>query len=214
MITDYRNRHRGQTAVIIGTGPSLRAVPRSFLESYFTFGQNKCYLNKPPLEHFTPTYYVTSDPDHDIDRIAVDSMNCVKFTRENTGFRNTNEFRVERIKTFSKHPDMFVYEGYSVTFISLQLAYYMGFVTVLLVGCDHGYTPYKAGVEKDPNHYADDYEGKTNFDPRALAKGEREIPASMEMARIAYESDGRRVINLTPNSNLKVFPMGRLEDWI
>lgn len=212
MISHFQNRHMGQTGVIIGTGPSLRSVPIAFLSEYPTFGQNKCWL--PPLHEFTPTYYVTSDPDNDIDRAKVDALNCEKFTRRGTGFKNAHEFDLTRNKIFSMRPDVCVHEGYSVTFISLQLAYFMGFSTVLLVGVDHRYTPYKIGMEKDPNHYSDEYDGKTNFDPRSLEKGEREIPASMELARRAYEASGRRVINLSEGSALKVFERGKVEDFI
>ena len=214
MISDFKNRHHGETCIIIGNGPSLRYVPRSFIEAFITFGQNKCYLNAPPLVNFTPNYYVTSDPDNDIDRSIVDKMPCVKFTKEGSGFINTHEFRLTREHIFSKHPDIVLYEGYSVTYISLQLAYYMGFTTVLLIGVDHRYKPYDASKEHDPNHYTRKYKGKTDFDPEALAKGELYIAEAMLLAKTTYENDGRRIINLTQGSNLKVFQIDNINNWI
>ena len=53
-----RNRHKGDTALVIGNGPSLNDVPLEFLTRYKSFGTNRIYL----LDGFTPTYYVAVDP--------------------------------------------------------------------------------------------------------------------------------------------------------
>jgi Uncharacterized protein conserved in bacteria len=217
VISHFRNRHLGETGLIIGNGPSLQFIPRPFIDAYPSFGQNKCYLNKPPLVDFTPSYYVTSDPDKDIDYDAVMKYTCPKFLKEGLlkhGGEFVHEFKLTREHIFSKHPDIVLYEGYSVTFISLQLAYYMGFNTVLLIGVDHRYIPYNSETEKDPNHYHSDYNGKTDFDAKALAKGEKYILESMLLAKIAYENDGKKIINLTDNSNLKVFEFDSVENWM
>lgn len=215
MISHFRNRHLGETGLIIGNGPSLQFIPRPFIDAYPNFGQNKCYLNKPPLVDFTPNYYVTSDPDNDIDYDAVKKYKCAKFLREGLdGGEFCHYFKLTREHVFSKHPEIALYEGYSVTFISLQLAYYMGFHTVLLIGVDHRYVKYNPEIEADPNHYTSDYNGKTDFDPKALAKGEKYILESMLLAKLAYENDGKRIVNLTPNSNLKIFEMDSVQNWM
>jgi len=134
-------------------------------------------------------------------------MSCVKFTREGTGFINTHEFKTTISRIFSKRPDITVYEGYSVTYISLQLAYYMGFTTVLLVGCDHRYK------QNEENHFVDGYGDAMNWNERSLAKGEGGIIEAMIMARIEYEKDNRRIINLTQDSNLKVFEIDNINNW-
>jgi hypothetical protein len=59
---------------------------------------------------------------------------------------------------FSKNIDNFVVLGGTVTYVLFQLAYYMGFTTLLLLGVDHNYPvagtfpggqPFVAG-KKDP----------------------------------------------------------------
>ena len=214
MISDFKDKHAGDTCIIIGNGPSLRLVLRPFIDSYVTYGQNKCYLNEPPLVNFTPDYYVTSDPDGDIDHSIVDNMPCVKFTKKGLGFINAHEFILTRKHIFSTRPDIELYEGYSVSFVSLQLAYYMGFTTVLLVGVDHRYKPYNPETEDDPNHYTKEYKGKTDFNEKALAKGALYINESMILANEAYKRDGRRIVNLTENSNLKMFEFDSIENWM
>ena len=51
-----RDKHKGETCVVIANGPSLADVPNEFLEPYITFGVNKIWLKE-----FSPTYYVTTD---------------------------------------------------------------------------------------------------------------------------------------------------------
>lgn len=212
MISDFKDKHLGETCIIIGNGPSLNLVPKSFLNSYKTFGQNKIYL----MEDFTPSYYVLTDPSNipAEEFKLIDNLDCPKFIRYGWFFKNENEFRLTRNKIFQKDFTKEIYEGYSVTFVSLQLAYYMGFSTVLLVGVDHRYTPYDSSKELDPNHFHSRYHGITNWSKSSLEKGAIEIPKSMLLAKEAYESDNRKIINLTDNSELKVFEFGKLEDWI
>lgn len=216
MISHFKNRHLGQTCIIIGNGPSLKLIPRPFLDSLPTFGQNKCYLNEPPLVDFTPTFYVTSDPDKDIDYYPVSLLKCDKFVKLGLMLpkHNVHTFVLTPRHIFSFHPDIEVYEGYSVTFISLQLAYYFGFSTVLLVGVDHKYIKYNPDLEPDPNHYTDKYQGKTDFSPESLKKGDRFIKEAMILANIAYINDGRRIVNLNRDSNLRVFEFDDVENWM
>jgi len=208
MISDFKNRHLGDTCIIVGNGRSLNLIPRDFLDLYPTFGQNAIYL----MRDFSPTYYVAADPSN-LDANEINNIKCPKFVREGSGLDNCHEFRLTRQHIFSKHPDIVLYEGYSVTFVSLQLAYYMGFTTVLLVGVDHRYIPYDIDKESDPNHFIDTYGGITDWSPQSLAKGAKFIVEAMLLAKVAYENDGRRIINLTQGSNLKVFQIDNINNW-
>ena len=49
-----KNRHKGETALVIGNGPSLSDMPLGFLTMYHSFGTNRIYL----LDGFMPDYYV------------------------------------------------------------------------------------------------------------------------------------------------------------
>ena len=58
------------------------------------------------------------------------------------------------------------WEGNTVTMVAIQLAYYMGFSEVYLLGVDHSYqfngTPHaeQLSTGDDPNHFAPNYFGK------------------------------------------------------
>lgn len=205
MISDFKDTFPGGCCIIIGNGPSLDTVPREFLYQYPTFGQNKIYV---ALEGFTPTFYVTSDSDNVIDHDQIDRLECIKFTKRGLGFKGSNEFKLTARKCFSYHPEIEMYEGYSVTYISLQLAYYMGFETVLLVGVDHRYEKGKN------NHAGSGYGDAMRWDAHSLEKGEREINRSMGMAEGAYRNAQRRIINLNPTSRMKIFEFGNISEWM
>ena len=120
------------------------------------------------------------------------------------------------IPGFSREPEKWIYEGHTVTYVCLQLAYYMGFTTVLLVGVDHKFEfEGKPNDEvtsngDDVNHFHPDYFGEN------VRWNNPDLYRSMQsyrMANLVYEHDGRKIVNLTPGSDLDVFEKGRIKEW-
>jgi hypothetical protein len=119
---------------------------------------------------------------------------------------------------FSLHPERAVYEGYTVSYVNLQLAHWMGFSRALLIGVDHrwivpkDHEPTLAFTRRgpDPNHFCDQYipEGMSVlYSPEGL----RHATKAYGLAQEQYRRDQKmQVLNCTPGSALKVFPMG---DW-
>jgi hypothetical protein len=102
-----------------------------------------------------------------------------------------------------------VFEGSTVTYVALQLAYHMGFDEVILIGVDHNFaTQGRANVTvvsegADPNHFAPDYFGKGfRWQLPDLEASEQ----AYRMAKEAFEADGRRVLDATVGGKLTVFP--------
>jgi hypothetical protein len=117
---------------------------------------------------------------------------------------------------FSFDPKNWIYEGGTVTYVALQLAYFMGFKTILLVGLDHYYQytglPNEEVVMEgnDTNHFVGNYfPPGTKWNNPDLVQSE----ISYTEARRVFEEDGRRIINLTPNSGESVFEKGELKDY-
>ena len=91
----------------------------------------------------------------------------------------------------------------------MQLAYFMGFEEVVLVGVDHYFTtqgePHAVvvGTGEDPNHFDPDYFGKGfKWQLPDLVGSE----LAYIRARRVFEADGRRVIDATVGGKLQVFP--------
>jgi hypothetical protein len=215
------NKHEGETAVIIGNGPSLDDTPLEKLgDKYTTFGANKIYLYP-----FTPNYYFCVDQDmlHD----------CVPWLMQND-YDPDNIFLPRHIPFsgriglnvviepgFSLNPIRKVVLGGTVTFVEMQIALFMGFETVLLVGCDHRYPktahdgkPGSKFIAKgeDPDHFGSEYfePGKMYNRPELDAVAKHTYPT----AKIAFEQRGGKIINLTPDTALEVFEKDTWENWL
>jgi len=208
------NTQWGQTALIVCNGPSLKDVPREFLQKYQTFGFNNIFL----LPGFVSTYYVCCNPLVIVQsKEMIKSYECpMKFIREGYGFTNDYEIAMwDNPDKFSIDASINVVEGHSVTHIALQIAYFLGFRTILIVGCDHRFIydglPDKFNVMRgdDPNHFSPDYfKGQVWNNPNLEKSAE-----SFKAAKFFYEKDGRRIVNLTPGTALDVFEKDDIANW-
>jgi hypothetical protein len=101
-----------------------------------------------------------------------------------------------------------VWEGATVTYVALQLAYYMGFDPVILIGVDHSFTS-----QGQPNStVVSEGDDRDHFHAGYFGKGFRwQLPdldtseVGYAMARQAFEADGRRVLDATVGGRLQVF---------
>lgn len=206
--------HNGETCLIIGNGPSLRNVPPDFLKKYPSFGTNRIYL----MDGFAPTYYVSVNPlviEQSLEEIK--KLTGIKFLPyAYSQYCNALPLRSHYSPTFSMNPKAYIYEGYTVTYVCMQLAYYLGFDTVLLVGVDHRFqfqgSPNEERVAEgpDPNHFHPDYfSNGTKWNNPDLERSE----SAYKMAYEVFKNDKRKIINLTEGTALDVFEKGAVNEW-
>ncbi len=217
----YKDKHFGQTGVIIANGPSLNDINLDYLKQFVTIGMNRIYLLYDKTD-FRPTYYCLEDhmvAEDNADEISAlesstmfipkDLSYCIK---GNKNIHYTNLIRRYRgAKTesmFSTDFSQKAYWGGTVTYYALQLAYYLGFQKVYLVGLDHSYKkPEKLKGEKVVSREDD----INHFDPRYFGKGKRwhapkNLTERMELsycaAKQVFRQAGRDIINATIKSRL------------
>lgn len=210
---DLKNKHKGEECLIVGNGPSLKNVPLEFLNKYPSFGTNRIYL----LEGFKPTYYCSVNPlvigqfTEDIARIEAPKFIPSQFCFDESCI----PLHSSSIPVFSQDASIWVYEGHTVTFVCLQVAFYMGFSTVLLVGVDHSFKydgePNEQNLFQgdDPNHFSKEYFRGAQWNNPDLERSEK----AYKLARFVYETNHRRIINLTPDTKEQAFEKGNINDW-
>lgn len=212
----FRDHHKGQRCFIIGNGPSLRQTDLTLLKGEFTFGLNRIYLLFPELG-FKTTYLVSVN-DLVLEQCATELrvLDLPKFITWRARRWLSKDPRTIFVDTDYTGPENFtvdstgrIFEGFTVSYVALQLAYYMGFQEVILVGVDHNFVTHgpanQAIVSQgdDPNHFAPNYFGKGfKWQLPDLEGSER----AFRLAKATYEAAGRRVWDATVGGKLTVFP--------
>jgi hypothetical protein len=217
-----RERHRGERCFILGNGPSLAGMDLRPLQDEVTFGLNRAYLMFDRLG-FSTTYLVS------VNRLVIEqcaddltSLDVPTFlawhSRRYVRGQNEHIFlRTVRRPGFAHAAESGIWEGATVTYVALQLAYHMGFQTVVLVGVDHSFVttgePHREVVSTgdDPNHFDPSYFGRGfRWNLPDLATSE----VAYKAARQAFAASGRRVIDATVNGKLQVFPKANYGDLV
>jgi hypothetical protein len=111
--------------------------------------------------------------------------------------------------TFSRDVSGRLFEGSTVTFVALQIAYHMGFSEVILVGVDHNFvsegdpntTVLSSG--DDPDHFSSEYFGK-GF--RWQLPDLKASEDAYRLAKEAFEADDRKILDATIGGKLEIFP--------
>ena len=222
-IKKFKNIHEGQQCFIIGTGPSLNKTNLSLLEDKIVMGVNTLY-NGLPKFGINCKYYCVSDvvvwKNHyrkilDLDTVLFLSGEAGEdYIAKRTYYSNYRKDRIYVIKrkddsqyltSISKDITQGAYWGGTVIIdVCLQLAYYMGFKNIYLLGCDCDYS----GIHRFDGTMTDELRGPG-------ASGEWEgIFKSYKICKRTFEEAGRRIVNCTVGGKLEVFEREKLEDVI
>src|SRR5690606_1245624 len=190
------NRHRGGRCVLVANGPSLNAMDLSFLRREVVIGTNKIYLGFDAFD-FHPQYYVSVNPKvMEQSAEVIRSLNCVKFLSDRCAGFIPEDGLTYHLNTgrpparFCRDIGQGVHEGWTVTYAALQVAWFLGFAEVVLIGMDHRYA-YNGEPNQtqrldgpDPNHFSPDYFGHgQHWDNPDLAHSEE----SYRIARAEFE---------------------------
>lgn len=157
-LNKFRDIHWGERCFIVGNGPSLQVEDLDKLKGEFTFAMNSIYH----LYQYTawrPTYYITVsstlikhelggiqefiDMIEECDAVFTTMLTCLFDYREDKEMdkvyylKTLNyEETAELGNRFSEDCSKQVYCSSTVLYVALQLAVYMGFKKIYLVGVD------------------------------------------------------------------------------
>ncbi len=216
----YKDIHKGERCVIIGNGPSLKSMDLSCLKNEVTFGMNRIYLLFDQIP-FEPTYFVSINElvlKQFSDEIS--QLTMPKFINWNTRANfDLNDKSIMFLKDTLKLTDEFstdltgrIFSGGTVTFVALQIAYYMGFDNVILIGVDHSFSQKGIPNTVELRKAAEDQD---HFHPQYFPAGSKwQLPdllrseLAYSIARGYFEREGKKIIDATINGKCEVFEKG------
>jgi hypothetical protein len=212
-IIALRDKHRGERCFIIGNGPSLKETDLSLLKEEVTFGLNRIYLLFDEIG-FATTYYVS------VNKLVIEQcapeivrLPCLKFidwrTRDLIDFTGDMMFlRTRGGPRFYTDITEGIWVGATVTYVAMQIAYYLGFQKVILIGVDHSF----ASKGKPGTVVVSQGDDSDHFDPQYFAKGFRWQLPDLETSELAYriakyqfERANREIVDATISGKLQVF---------
>jgi len=210
------NTHSGERCFIMGNGPSLRQTDLTKLRSEFTFGLNRIYLIFPELGFTTSCLVSVNDLVLEQCAGEMKALNLPKYLTWRSRGWFADDPQAVFIDTdftgsenFSTETSDRLFEGFTVTYVALQLAFHMGFSEIILIGVDHNFTtqgPANQAIISqgdDPNHFSPSYFGAGfKWQLPDLEGSER----AYWLAKKAYEDAGRHVMDATIGGQLTIFP--------
>lgn len=212
-LTRFRNAYRGERCVIVCNGPSLNRMDLRCLRREIVFGLNKIHLGLDRFGFHPRFLVVVNEKVAAQARDALRALQAIKFVGARAATHLPEDPLTHHLAilappvVFSTDIETGVREGGTVTHAALQIAYYMGFREVVIIGMDHRFTfdgaPHETRrmVGPDPNHFSADYFRGQNWDNPDLARSE----ASYAEARRVFEADGRIILDATVDGACTVF---------
>ncbi len=156
LIKKYKGKYEGQRCFIIGNGPSLNKDDLNKLCGEITFAANRIYymFNKTS---WRPTFYCIQDRAVTLemgDELLRGSSEAKATFIRMKAYSDVKKF-FRKIKDvilipmfitdsntkirFTDRADKHIYDGWNVTYMAMQLAVYMGFSDIYLLGVDFSY---------------------------------------------------------------------------
>ncbi len=209
----FKDIHKGEGCFIIGNGPSLNMMDLKPLRDYHTFGLNKIYLIFDRVK-LNLSYHVAVNP------LVIEQcvkefefLSCPSFLSYRASHNVVRPLKhIHFILTGGDHSFKGnlleeISEGYTVTYVAMQIAFYMGFQKVFLIGVDHNYNflgnPNEEQLLRggDPNHFDPGYFRNKKWHNPDLEASE----LSYHLARFYFNRSGRHIYDATVHGKLQIF---------
>ena len=222
--------HKGERCFVIGNGPSLTASDLDLLKNEFTFAANRIFYIFGKT-NWRPTYYCSQDTvviddikDKFSDVLPIcENMFLISkcYNKVPYDVKNSKKVLFYCIRYRQSHKELKFCEdischisgGSTITYAAMQIAAYMGFKEIYLIGVDQSYASsnFKNNQIGEQGVKESYFEGmpsdikmtKPNLDASTL---------SFMKAKEYADSHGIKIINATRGGKLEVFPRMQLEE--
>ena len=210
-IKEFEGIYKGKRCFIVCTGPSLTVDDLNKLKNDITFSMNSIFKIfsstswRPDYYFFTDsTVYEKLQDSIDLSQykyaffncnlcknFGVTSKNLVQLPVYSNYIWYKEEFKID----FSDNLYAIVYEGYTVTYLALQMAAYMGFKEIYLLGCDCNYSGEKQHL----------VEYGIKVKAQEAVKTENNLIVAFSAAKEYADKHGIKIYNATRGGKLEVF---------
>lgn len=229
-IKKFKGRFQGKRCFIIGSGPSLSVLDLDLLKGEYTFASNKIFTVFDKTA-WRPTFYVVSDNDITsemyVHSAKFDSRTKAKFFpanfRKECEGENPNAFFYNYVgcdtsgkvpPAFSDNMANYLVEGFSVVYVAMQIAVYMGFTEIYLLGLDFSWPIYKdcaGNIYENGQAKHRFYEDNHEADEISIPNVEL-MENAYKQARKYCEAHDITICNATRGGKLEVFQRVNLND--
>ena len=213
----FKGIHQNQRCFIVGTGPSLKLSDLELIRNEYSFSVNSIVLSFEDTT-WRPTYYAIQDKygyeklkdaireaempfvfNGVSDKTMTPQMD-IKHIPFPLNLLDHGKMIPNHITKFSDDAFKVVYAGHSITYSAIQLAVYMGFTEIVLLGVDCDYS-------QKVNHIKA-YSVQDDMNAAFLMR------ESYKVAESFTKTHGIRILNATRNAKLDVFDRVELEQII
>lgn len=219
-----RLERRWRTCVIAGNGPSLKHTKPDDIRDCDFIISNFAYHDEDLLRKATfltiVNELVAKQAASEVNLLATSAWKIFPFWLSQYFAEDEQTIWLNALLSseFSKSADRTLNWRSTVSLFNMQLAHYIGYEKVLLIGFDNSYKQ-AAGLkegdvieqkEDDENHFLASYfKGK-----KWQAADTEKMAGVYELAKKAFEESGREIVNCTAGGQLEVFRRGALSDEI
>lgn len=217
----FKNIHKGERCFLVATGPSLKISDLDVLHqnNEISISVNSIYKSFNATK-WRPTYYVASDTKmiyyniNDImnmdDSIVFLSDNNLlrKLKIDKDGVYYFHTYFEKQIQSFSDDITKGMYSALNVMYYTMQIALYMGFSNIYIIGMDFSNLVSVPG--KAAEHFSDAYDDERLLEETyKLNLNEDKIKEcnllGYIIAKHHAEERGVKIYNATRGGNLEVF---------
>lgn len=216
-LSQYKNKYKNKKCVIVCNGPSLQMsdLEKLYDENICTFGCNLIF-NIYSDTYWRPDFYVISEFGiyktyyNEISKLRkvnkdmfVKGICETEFIKELDGVNYYYEDCRRKYygnAIFSDDITKGVYSGYTVAYDMIQIAAYIGFTEIYLIGADFSYN---GDAAQKGNHVYD-----SKFKDKRKTAGMTYIDCSINSMKVAKryaDSNGIKIYNATRGGKLEVF---------
>ncbi|OGV46869.1 MAG: hypothetical protein A2X46_15940 [Lentisphaerae bacterium GWF2_57_35] len=202
------------TCVIVGNGPSLKQTDLSLLVGQDVIISNNAFLNPDLIRQaafYTVVNYLVAEQSAPYINLLRGPCKILPYWLSYCLNEGDDTYFLDAVGYPEFSTDIFKNASWrhTVSFFNMHLAYGLGYKRVVLVGFDHSYTQQqgiKEGdvitqLEDDINHFDHSY-----FRGRKWQAADVDNMEKMyELAKNAYEQDGREIVNATVGGHLELF---------